>query len=157
MNPGVLTMLLAIGWAAATGSFTVANLLLGALIGGVCLFLIRGRIGGTRFWRRALRVMSLAWLFVVELITSAVRVGLLVLRPRLDLRPALIAFPLTVTRDVEITLLANLVTLTPGTLSVDVSADRKFLLIHAIDVTDREALIRSIREGLEKKVMEACR
>ncbi len=157
MNPGVLTLLLALGWGAATGSFTVANLLFGALLGGACLFLIRGRIGGVRFLRRALRVISLAALFVQELITSAVRVGLLVLRPRLKLRPALIAFPLTATRDVEITLLANLVTLTPGTLSVDVSADRKFLLIHAIDVTDREALIRSIREGLEKKVMEACR
>lgn len=157
MNPGILTLLLAIGWAAATGNFAFANLLFGALIGGVCLFLIRGQIGGRRFWHRALRVMSLAWLFVLELITSAVRVGLLVLRPRLDLHPALIAFPLTATRDVEITLLANLVTLTPGTLSVDVSADRKFLLIHAIDVSDREALILSIREGLEKKVMEACR
>jgi multicomponent Na+:H+ antiporter subunit E len=77
--------------------------------------------------------------------------------PRLKLKPMLVAFPLTATSDVEITLLANLVTLTPGTLSVDVSADRRFLLIHAIDVGDREALIRSIRDGLEAKVMEACR
>ena len=157
MNPGVLTVLLAIGWGAATGSFTVANLLLGALIGGACLFLIRGKVGGARFWRKAMGVMSLALLFLKELLLSALRVGLLVLRPRLELKPALIAFPLTVTSDVEITLLANLITLTPGTLSVDVSADRKFLLIHAIDVTEREALIRSIREGLEAKVMEACR
>ena len=157
MNPGVLTLVLAIGWGAATGNFTLGNLLLGALIGGFCVFLIRGQVGGARFWRRSLRVMSLAWLFVQELATSAVRVGLMVLRPRLELRPAMIAFPLTARRDVEITLLANLVTLTPGTLSVDVSADRKYLLIHAIDVTDREDLIRSIREGLEKRVMEACR
>lgn len=67
------------------------------------------------------------------------------------------AFPLTASSTVEITLLANLITLTPGTLSVDVSADRRFLLIHAIDVGDREALIREIRDGFEKKVMEACR
>lgn len=157
MNPGVLTLMLAIGWAGATGSFTLPNVLFGALIGGFSLFLIRGQIGGTMFWRRLLRVMSLALLFLHELVHSAVRVGLLVLRPRLAVRPAFIAFPLTATRDVEITLLANLVTLTPGTLSVDVSADRKFLLIHAIDVTDREEVIRSIRDGLEKKVMEACR
>lgn len=157
MNPGVLIVLLTIGWAAATGSFTIANLIFGAVIGGFCLFLIRGPIGGRRFWNRTLKVLSLAWLFLVELITSAVRMAFLVLRPRLNLRPGFVAFPLTVTGDVEITLLANLVTLTPGTLSVDVSADRKYLLIHAIDVTDREELIRSIREGLEKKVMEACR
>jgi multicomponent Na+:H+ antiporter subunit E len=148
---------LAVGWAAATGSFTLPNVLFGALIGGFGLFLIRGQIGGTRFWHRSLRVASLALLFLHELVLSALRVGLMVLRPKLEVRPAFIAFPLTVTRDVEITLLANLVTLTPGTLSVDVSADRKFLLIHAIDVTDREEVIRSIRDGLEKKVMEACR
>lgn len=157
MNPGVLTLVLAIGWGSATGNFTLGNLLLGGVLGGFCLFLIRGQIGGPRFWRRSVRVLSLAWLFMQELAVSAVRVGLLVLRPRLHLRPAMIAFPLTATRDVEITLLANLVTLTPGTLSVDVSADRKYLLIHAIDVQDREDLIRSIRDGLERRVMEACR
>ena len=157
MNPAMLTLVLAMGWGAATGDFSLANLLLGALIGGFCVFLIRGQIGGRRFWRRALRVLSLVWLFLVELTVSAVRVGLLVLRPKLALKPALIAFPLTVTSDVEITLLANLITLTPGTLSIDVSADQKYLLIHAIDVTDREELIRSIRDGLEAKVREACR
>lgn len=157
MNPAVLTLLLALGWATATGSFTVPNLLFGALVGGFCLYLIRGQIGGRRFWSRARRVIALALLFLKELMLSALRVAALVLRPRLDLRPALVAFPLTVTSDVEITLLANLITLTPGTLSVDVSADRKRLLIHAIDVADREALIRSIQEGLEAKVMEACR
>lgn len=157
MNPGFLTVLLALGWAAATGSFTLPNLLFGGLIGGFCLYLIRGQIGGTRFWSRSVRVVSLALVFLHELVHSAVRVGLMVLRPRLEVRPAFIAFPLSVKSDVEITLLANLVTLTPGTLSVDVSVDRKHLLIHAIDVTDREEVIRSIRDGLERKVMEACR
>lgn len=157
MNLAVLTLLLAIGWAAATGSFTLPNMLFGALVGGFCLFLIRGQIGGKRFWRRLLRMLALALQFLKELVESAVRVGMMVLRPRLAVRPAFIAFPLTAATDVEITLLANLVTLTPGTLSVDVSADRKFLLIHAIDVADRDELIRSIRDGLEKKVLEACR
>jgi len=157
MNVALLTLLLALGWAAATGSFTLPNLLLGAIVGGFCLFLIRGQIGGRRFWTKAWRILSLGWLFLCELLLSAVRVGLLVLRPRLDIKPAMVAFPLSVTSDIEITLLANLITLTPGTLSVDVSADRRFLLIHAIDVEDREALIRDIREGFEKKVMEACR
>jgi multicomponent Na+:H+ antiporter subunit E len=157
MNPALLTLLLALGWAAATGNFSLLNLLFGALVGGFCLYLIRGQIGGRRFWRRAVRIAALALLFIQELILSALRVAALVLRPRLDLRPALVAFPLTATNDVEITLLANLITLTPGTLSVDVSKDRKHLLIHAIDVRDREELIRGIREGLEARVMEACR
>jgi multicomponent Na+:H+ antiporter subunit E len=157
MNPGFLTVLLALGWAAATGNFSLPNLVFGALVAAFCLYLIRGQIGGAVFWRRVIRVLSLAWEFLIELTTSAVRVGMLVIRPRLEVRPALIAYPLQVKTDVEITLLANLITLTPGTLSVDVSGDGKFLLIHAIDVTDREELIASIRDGLEAKVREACR
>ena len=83
----------------------------------------------------------------------------LVIRPDLNahIRPAIIAFPLSVTSDAEITLLANLITLTPGTLSVDVSEDRRSLFIHAIHVTDREAFIRDIASGFEAKVAGAFR
>src|SRR5690606_23322694 len=79
--------------------------------------------------------LSLLLLFVRELIVSALKVAWLVVRPRLRVRPAIIAYPLTVTTDAQITLLANMITLTPGTLTVDVSGDRKWLYIHAIDMT----------------------
>ena len=59
--------------------------------------------------------------------------------------------------DAEITLLANLITLTPGTLSVDVSEDRRFLYIHAIHVTVRAAFIKDIATGFEAKVAGAFR
>ncbi len=74
-------------------------------------------------------------------------------QPKPRLRPAIIAYPLTVTTDAQITLLANMITLTPGTLSVDVSRDRKTLFIHAIDIADREALIGRIAAGFETKVL----
>src|SRR5690606_38861513 len=112
-----------------------------------------------RLLRRLRRIGALAALFVYELFLSAVRVGVLVARPNLraHLKPAIIAFPLTVTSDREITLLANLITLTPGTLSIDVSEDRKVLYVHAISVEDREALIRDIASGFEARVMEVFR
>ena len=83
--------------------------------------------------------------------------AVLVARPdmRRRLKPAIIAYPLTVTSDIEITLLANLITLTPGTLSVDVSGDGRTLYVHALDCDDREALIRDIAQGFEAKVAEA--
>lgn len=104
-----------------------------------------------------MRWLSLILLFTRELIVSAIKVAWLALQPRINIRPAIIAYPLTVTSDAQITLLANMITLTPGTLSVDVSDDRKTLYIHAIDMASREALIGDIAAGFETKVLQVLR
>jgi multicomponent Na+:H+ antiporter subunit E len=159
MNLALFTVLLALGWAAANGSFSLTNLLFGAVIGGIGLFVVRQYVSGPALAPRARRIAALALLFFRELFVSAFRVARLVLRRDLGrhLSPAIIAYPLKLTSDAEITLLANMITLTPGTLSVDVSPDKKRLYVHAIAVTDREAFIREIAEGFERKVMEAFR
>ncbi|MDP1730345.1 MAG: Na+/H+ antiporter subunit E [Devosia sp.] len=159
MSLALMTIALAIGWAAATDSFSPLNILFGAALAGLALFLVRDKVAGPNLLPRLRRIGSLAWLFTFELFVSATRVALLVARPDMErhLRPAIIAFPLTLTRDAEITTLANLITLTPGTLSVDVSADRRVLYVHAICIADKEALIREIAQGFEAKVMEAFR
>ena len=104
-----------------------------------------------------MRWLSLLLLFLRELIVSALKVAWLVVQPRLNIRPAIIAYPLTVTTDLQIALLANMITLTPGTLSVDVSADRKTLYVHAIDMESKEDLIGSIAAGFERKILEVLR
>jgi multicomponent Na+:H+ antiporter subunit E len=101
--------------------------------------------------------LALLGLFLRELVLSALRVAWLVVQPKPRLHPGIIACPLTVTTDAQITLLANMITLTPGTLSIDVSDDRRTLYIHAIDVTDREALIGSIAAGFETKILGVLR
>jgi len=152
----LLIIVLAVGWAAITSSFAIGNLVLGAAIAAAALFPVRRQIAHTTMFRKTGRIVSLAGLFVVELMLSAIRVAALVVRPDLNqrIRPAFIAFPLTATKDAEITLLANLITLTPGTLSVDVSDDRRVLYVHAIDAADREAVVRDIAKGFERKVIE---
>ena len=145
---------ISVGWALITGGFTVLNLLLGAVVGAVAIYLVRDRIGLPRPLRRLRRILRLSALFLFELFASAIKVGWLVIHPRLKLQPAIVAFPLTAKSDAEITLLANLITLTPGTLSVDVSPDRKVLYIHAIDCPDRDALIAGIAKGFERRVIE---
>ena len=104
-----------------------------------------------------MRWLSLIALFVKELILSALKVAWLAVQPRINIRPAIIAYPLTVTTDAQITLLANMITLTPGTLSVDVSEDRRTLFIHAIDVASKEALIGDIAAGFETKILGVLR
>lgn len=159
MSLVLLTIVLALGWAAATDSFTLPNLLLGAVVASAGLFVVRNHVSWPGFAPRVLRIVRLAVTFVRELIVSAFRVARLVIRPdlRTHIRPAIIAYPLRAKTDAEITILANLITLTPGTLSVDVSEDRTTLFIHAIHVTDREAFIREIADGFEQQVLGACR
>jgi multicomponent Na+:H+ antiporter subunit E len=101
--------------------------------------------------------LSLILLFIKELILSALRVAWLAVQPRIAIRPAIVAYPLTVTTDAQITLLANMITLTPGTLSVDVSDDRKWLYVHAIDIESKEALIGSIAAGFETRILQVTR
>jgi len=159
MSVILLAIVLALGWAAATGSFTLPNLLLGLVVSVLSLMVIRQFVSAPRLLPRALRIVRLGWTFIVELVLSALRVARLVLRPDVNahIRPAIVAFPLSAKTDAEITVLANLITLTPGTLSVDVSADRRFLNIHVIDLGDREAFIAGIAKGFERQVMEAFR
>jgi multicomponent Na+:H+ antiporter subunit E len=61
---------------------------------------------------------------------------------------------MTVQSDAAIMLLANLISLTPGTLSVDVSPDRRSLLIHAMFADDEQAVIDSIKTGVERRILE---
>nr|WP_204330222.1 Na+/H+ antiporter subunit E [Rhizobium phaseoli] len=150
-------MLLAIAWVAVTGSASLHNLVLGFLLGALALTVIREPFGSMEYLRRARRVLSLAALFLKELSLSAWKVTLTILSPDMKLKPGIFGFPLTVTSDFEITLLANLITLTPGTLSVDVSTDRRTLYIHALDCSDPETAKRDIANGFERKIMEAFR
>jgi multicomponent Na+:H+ antiporter subunit E len=156
MNPLMTVMVLALVWAAITGAFSGLNLLLGVGIGVIAMLLLRRSLGAEGSLRRLRSVVSLALLFVYELGASAVRVAIVVLTPDLKsvLRPAIVAFPLSLKSDAEITLLANLITLTPGTLSVDVSEDRSLLYVHTLTLETRESLITDIACGFEAKVRE---
>ncbi len=148
-------ILLAIVWAAVTGSFSPANLLFGLVLATGALYVIREQVGSLGYFTRARRIVSLGLLFLYELVLSAWRVAVLVISPDMNLKPGILAYPLTVKRDFEITLLANLITLTPGTLSVDVSEDMTKLYVHCIDCSDPEGTIREIADGFERKIIEA--
>ncbi|TWF54731.1 Na+/H+ antiporter subunit E [Neorhizobium alkalisoli] len=153
----ILSLIFAVVWVAITGSASLLNLVFGFILGSLAIWVVRGEIGVSGYVGRLGRILSLLVLFFKELALSAWKVAVLVTRRDMDLKPGIFAFPLTVDRDMEITLLANLITLTPGTLSVDVSADRKTLYVHAIDCSDIETTKREIAEGFERKIMEAFR
>jgi multicomponent Na+:H+ antiporter subunit E len=159
MSAGLLAIVLALGWIAVVGGFTLPNLLLGLAVAVFVIFLLRHRLRQPVPLRRIAAILSLALFFLRELLLSAFAVARLALSPALRSRlsPAIIAFPLTVKSEAEITLLANLITLTPGTLTIDVAADHGCLYVHALTLPSRQALIEAIATGLEKRVIEVFR
>lgn len=161
-------VLLTVVWAALQGSFGVGNVLLGAILSGAVLRFSRPVLrsgepdpetatGPPRPLRRLWRVTVLILVFLWELIESAVEVARYTLHPTLRIRPAIVAYPLDVQTDREITTLANLISLTPGTLSLDVSPDRSLLYVHSISVEreDGQEVIDEIKRTLEKHVGRA--
>ncbi len=105
------------------------------------------------------QIGALVFFYLKELIAASLRVAYEVLTPKDHMRPAVVAIPLEAETDLEITLLANFITLTPGTLSIDVSKDRKTLYVHEVYVEsgDIDRVRRQIKNGFEKKILKITR
>ena len=96
--------------------------------------------------------LALAWLFLRELVMSVREVVLSVLRPARASRSGIVGIPLEVRSEGGITLLANMITLTPGTTSLHVSADRKILFVHVMNLADDT--VAQIKAGFEQRVRQ---
>lgn len=158
MTTFLWNLVLALVWAFATGQLTAPNLLIGLMLGYCVLFFTHRRSEDRTYFVRVGRVVKFLFYYLGQLIMSNLRVAYDVVTPRNHMRPGVIAVPLTVETDAEIVLLANLITLTPGTLSLDLSPDRKTLYVHVMYIDqDDEQSRRQIKEGLETRVLELLR
>ncbi len=150
-------VVLALVWVALTGSFTGANLLLGFVLGYAILGLaLSDQPGVAKYVGKVPKFIGFVGFFLWELLVSNLKVAYDVLTPTHHMRPAVIAMPLDAKSDGEIPIVANLISLTPGTLSLDVSSDKKVLYIHVMYLTDRDEAIQSIK-ALEARALEVLR
>ena len=150
-------LMLAVGWCALLGQLSVPNLVAGFLVGFLALSISGPMFRGAGYFTSVLRYGRLLGRFTVEFFASSMLVAWDVLTPGQRSSPAILAIPLDLEEPLQITTLANLVSLTPGTLSLDVSPDQKTLYVHAMFVGDPEKTRSAIKNGLEKRVMEAMR
>ncbi len=157
MNYLLMNIALALAWAALTARFEPGNLLVGFVLGYVALWVTRPALGPTPYFGAVRRTLSFVALFVWEVIVANLRVAVDVLTPRYRMQPRVIAVPLDARSDAEITLLANLISLTPGSLSLDVSSDRRTLYVHAMYAADADAVRREIKVGLERRLLAVLR
>ena len=157
MNGFLWNIFLALVWAAITGNFAPHNVFAGFVLGFVVLFFARRAIGSADYPRRLAQALGLGAYFLWELVLSNLRVASDVLRPKLRLRPGVIAIPLTARSDAEIVFLANLITVMPGSLSLDVSSDRQTLYLHVMHLDQPEVLQRRVKEGFERRILAMTR
>ncbi len=149
-----LNLLLALAWAALWNDFTLIGLAVGLLAAYVALWFACGVSGRqTGYFRRWPRAIGLILFFLKELVLSCVNVARDVVSPHPRLHPAIVRMPLEPQSDLEIFLVSSLISLTPGTLSLDVSEDRRFLFVHSIYAADPEALVAELKSGMERRVM----
>lgn len=154
MNRLVLNILLGFIWMFLNGDLGFINFVEGFVIGFIILWMSTYAKSSSRYFSKIPKVLNFIVYFIFELIVANIKVAYDILTPKHRMNPAIIAVPLDVKTDVEITLLANLITLTPGTLSLDVSNDKKVLYVHAAYVENKEEFVRDLKTGFEKKLME---
>jgi multicomponent Na+:H+ antiporter subunit E len=153
----LLNVFLAWIWMFLKVSYDSVTFFVGYFFGLVIIFIFR-RFFNSRFYLyRVIAVFRLFFIFIRELIMSNIAVLKVILKPKLDMKPGIFALKTELQRDWEITILANLITLTPGTLVIDISPDNQTLYIHAMDIDDVDDAINSIKNTFEKAIMEVSR
>ena len=156
-NQFLLNIFLAIAWMLLTGVVTAENFIEGLIIGYLILWVSKSALGGASYFRKIPKAIGFFFYFVKELIVANLKVAFDIITPKDYMQPGIVAVPLDAETDMEITLLANLITLTPGTLSLDVSKDKKVLYIHTLYLDDTEKFRSEIKNGMEKRLLEVLR
>lgn len=150
-------LLLTVVWIALSGDFSMGGMLTGLALGYLVLALVQNQLPMLRgYGRRVPRLLSFVIYFLKELIVANTRVAFDVLTPPWYMKPGVIAVELEAKTDLEIAFVANLISLTPGTLSLDISDDRRVLYIHAMFLEDEKAVREELRE-LESRALAVLR
>lgn len=144
-------------WIVLTRQPSGWNFCLGFAVGYFALRLTSRRRPPPGYYRKVPQALGFAAFFLKELVVSSLRVAHDIVTPRIHMRPAILGVPLDAKTDAEITLLACLVTLTPGTLTLDVSDDRRTLFVHAMFVDDAGRSIAAIKDGFERRLLVLMR
>lgn len=153
----LLNLVIALVWMFLNNEWSYQRFTVGYLLGMALIGLLH------RFWpegfymKRLWAVIKLLLMFLRELIVSSFTVMGQIVRPKLNVRPGIFAFPTELESDWEVTLLSCLICLTPGTLTLDVSRDGRTLYIHAMDIGDAELLSQQIKGTFEKAIKEVTR
>lgn len=141
-------------WLLLNNTVAPAHVVLGALL-GILLPHLTARFSEERSRiKSGTALLELAVVFLWDVLVANLQVIVLVLGPRARLRPRLVEVPLAVSSPLAISTLAGIISLTPGTVSVELSANRRILTVHSLRVHDEQAAVRDMKQRYERRLLE---
>lgn len=148
-------LLLALAWVGLNGHFTLETLVAGTVLGRVVLLVLaKGQVLPSAEVRRLDSALSLLGYLLWQIVLANFRLTRDVLRIHHRMRPGVIQLPLTVTTDGEILLLAAMINITPGSVALDVTPDRRTMYVHVMNITTPEEARREIKNGFERRILK---
>ncbi|MBI3957806.1 MAG: Na+/H+ antiporter subunit E [Chloroflexi bacterium] len=154
----IINLFISLLWPTLNGEYSLNALFTGFLLGFVVLAIVKRSYG-----RYFLHATAFLLYVLYAILQSNLKLAWLVLgtifSPRIKLQPGIVAVPLTITDPFERTLLASVITLTPGTLSVDLGQrdGGDVLFVHTVDLKDPAAFRREIKENFENRILHLHR
>jgi len=149
------SFLLLIVWLMLNSTFSLGHILLGSVLAIVIPLLCAPLRVPTPKIKRPLKVVSYVFIVLKDIIVANIEVALLVVGPMHRIKPGLIAVPLDLIDTLPVTVLASTVTMTPGTVSAEISKDEKWLYVHVLNMPENEQeVIDLIKQRYESRVKE---
>lgn len=150
-------ILLAVVWLFATGTLTEENFVFGFLISFGILWIITVNRKDNKYFTILPNVVLFLFYILWKIVLANLRTVKESLYSKSKLSPAIIKFPLEAESNLEITFLANLICLTPETMVLDVSDDKKVMYVHVIHCEDKKSFIQGVKKDFEKRLLELMR
>ena len=157
MSTFLWNVVLAFLWATVMDEVTLVNLAIGFVLGLALLAFVTPHPGASPYALKLLYLVRLVGLVAWDMMVANLRIAHEILTPTMHNFPAIYAYEMEARTDAEVTLLALLITFTPGTLMLEASQDGRVLYVHMMFSTPREEFTRSLRERLERPLLRVLR
>ena len=150
-----LSLVLLIVWLLMNNAFSLGQILLGLILAMGIPLLTEPLQTQQMAVKRPLKLIKYIMVLMWDIVVANIQVAWIVLTKRnADMRPNWVVIPLDLRSPEAITILAGTITLTPGTVSADLSDEGKSLLVHALDADDPDAVRDDIKQRYERRIKE---
>ncbi|AIM38731.1 Na+/H+ antiporter subunit E [Sphingobacterium sp. SG20118] len=153
----LMNLLLSFIWVALTGSMYYTNFLFGFMLGFFILWVMNRNEIDQRYFYRVPKTISFLFFFLYQMIIANLQVAYDVITPKYFFKPGIVKYRMDAKSDFEINLLSTFISLTPGTLILDVSDDKKILYIHVMYLHDKQKFMMQLKNNVERKLLEILR